>query len=107
MAKKDEIKEQAVQSTEVDQTQITPDSDDNFMFAIGTPEGDLMVKVGTDGNITYLKDGATLGEAAKAFWNSFQGFLPISEDEVLSYANDAELGAYVRSKMKDKMENLY
>ena len=73
-----------------------------FLFAIGTPEGDMMVKVGPDGNIMYLKDGASLSEASKAFWDSFQVFLPITIEEVDEYANDEELGRYVRAKMQAK-----
>lgn len=73
-----------------------------FLFAIGTPEGDMMVKVGPDGNIMYLKDGTTLTEASKAFWDSFQVFLPITIEEVEQYANDEELGRYVRARMQAK-----
>ena len=84
--------------------QITPENDNNFLFAVGTPEGDLMVKIGVDGNILYLKDESTLAEAALAFWNAFEGYLPISAEEVDSYSNDAELGFYVRSKMANKLK---
>lgn len=79
--------------------------EEQFLFAIGTPEGDMMVKVGPDGNIMYLKDGATLQEAAKAFWDSFQVFLPITIDEVEQYVSDEELGRYVRAKMQAKQNS--
>lgn len=76
-----------------------------FLFAIGTPEGDLMVKVGVDGNIMYLKDGTSLSEASRAFWDSFQVFLPITIEEVQQFATDEELGQYVRSKMQAKQQS--
>jgi len=73
-----------------------------FLFAIGTPEGDMMVKVGSDGNILYLKEDVSLTEASKAFWDSFQVFLPITIEEVEEHASDEELGRYVRLKMQAK-----
>lgn len=73
-----------------------------FLFAIGTPEGDMMVKVGPNGNIMYLKDGATMTEASKAFWDSFEVFLPVTIEEIEQYASDEELGRYVRAKMQAK-----
>jgi hypothetical protein len=88
------------------QTQVdtTSQDTDNFLFAIGTPEGDILLKVGEDGNIMYLKEGSSLDEASVAFWNSFQGYLPISAGEVDKYPNDAELGYYIRTKMADKLK---
>jgi len=77
-----------------------------FLFAIGTPEGDLILKVDANGNIMYLRSGTTMSEASKALWNSFQLFLPLTEDEVKNYPNDADLGAYVKAKMADKLKNL-
>jgi hypothetical protein len=78
---------------------------EDFLFAIGTPEGDMVLKVGSDGNILYLKEGASLTEASKAFWDSFQVFLPITIEEVSEYANDEELGRYVRAKMQAKQDS--
>jgi len=79
--------------------------EDNYLFAIGTPEGDILVKVGVDGNLMYIKNDTTLEEAARAFWNSFEFFLPITDEEVKNYPNDAELGAYVRARMTSKLQN--
>jgi len=73
-----------------------------FLFAIGTPGGDMMVKVGPDGNIMYLKEGASLTEASRAFWDSFQIILPITIEEVEQHTNDEELGRYVRTRMQAK-----
>lgn len=87
------------------QTKEDTTQEEQFLFAIGTPEGEMMVKVGPDGNIMYLKEGATLQEAAKAFWDSFQVFLPVTIEEVEQYANDEELGRYVRSKMRAKQNS--
>lgn len=78
-------------------------AEDSYLFAIGTPEGDIMVKIGVDGNILYLKEGSTLEEAAKAFWNSFELFLPITAEEVVGRPNDADLGAHVRARMNNKL----
>ena len=85
------------------EAQITPENDNNFLFAIGTPEGDLLVKVGPDGNIMYIKEGSTLQEAALVFWNAFEGYLPISQEEISKYPNDAELGLYIRNRMANKL----
>jgi len=79
--------------------------EEQFLFAIGTPEGEMMVKVGPDGNIMYLKEGATLQEAARAFWDSFQVFLPITIEEVEKHANDEELGRYIRARMNAKQNS--
>jgi hypothetical protein len=79
--------------------------DEPFLFAIGTPEGDMMVKVGVDGNIMYIKEGVSLTDASKAFWDSFQVFLPITIEEVETYTSDEELGAYVRARMANKFQN--
>jgi len=78
--------------------------EDNYLFAVGTPDGDILVKIGVDGNIMYIKDNTTLEEAAKAFWNSFEEFLPVSVYDVMNTPNDAELGASVRSRMQQKLK---
>lgn len=85
-----------------EETQPVAPIEDNFLFAIGTPEGELLVKVGPDGNIMYIKDGATLEEAALTFWDAFQAYLPISIGEIDRHPNDAELGMYIRNKMAAK-----
>jgi len=83
----------------------TQEAVDNYLFAIGTPEGDILLKVGEDGNILELKDGATLEEAAKAFWNSFEEFLPVHLFEIDAHPNDAELGLLVRQRAQAKLSN--
>ena len=85
--------------------ETTTVQEDAFLFAIGTPEGEIVVKVGTDGNLIELKEGITLTEASKVFWDSFQLFLPITVEEVEQYANDEELGRYVRAKMQAKQQS--
>lgn len=77
--------------------------EESYLFAIGTPEGDMVLKVGPDGNIMYLKEGTSLTEAARAFWDSFQVFLPITIEEIEERPNDGELGQYVRSRMNAKL----
>jgi len=85
------------------QTKETTTQEEPFLFAIGTPEGDTIIKVGVDGNIMSIKDHMNLTDVSKAFWNSFQVFLPITVEEVEQYANDEELGKYVRSRMHSKL----
>ena len=85
------------------QTKEASAQDEPFLFAIGTPAGDTIVKVGVDGNILHIKDGISLTEASKAFWNSFQVFLPITVEDVEAYSNDEELGKFVRSRMQAKL----
>lgn len=84
------------------QQKETATQEESFLFAIGTPEGDMMLKVAPDGNIMYIKDGTSLTEASRAFWDSFQVFLPITIDEVEQHPNDEELGKYVRARMNAK-----
>lgn len=79
--------------------------EEKFLFAINTPDGGVIVKVGIDGNILYLKDGTSLDEAAKAFWNSFESYLPVTAEEVQAYPNDADLGAFIRTRMTTKLQN--
>lgn len=94
-----ETTEQVVEEV-APQTQEEP-----FLFAIGTPDGDLIVKIGEEGNILYLKHEATLDEAAKAFWAAFSQFLPLTEEEIETITDDAELGAYVRDKWLAKNQS--
>ena len=77
---------------------------DNFLFAIGTPEGEHIIKIGLDGNIEYIKAGMSMDEASKAFWNSFEGVLPVTLEDIQTYNNDADLGAYVRARMINKLQ---
>lgn len=79
--------------------------EDNFLFAIGTPEGEHVVRIALDGSIDYIKAGLTMNEASQAFWNSFEAVLPITAEVVMSFPNDAELGEYIRAKMTDKLQN--
>lgn len=104
--------QEQVASNEVDQTTmesqtgIAQDSkivSEDFLFAIGSPEGDIILKVGTDGKIVYLKDGTSLDDASKAFWNSFESILPVTAEEVFEITNDADLGAYIRARMNQKI----
>lgn len=76
---------------------------EEFLFAVGTPSGEQILRVGIDGNIEYIKEGATIDEVSKAFWNSFEGMLPITVEDVMNYPNDADLGAYVRTRMTSKL----
>lgn len=77
--------------------------EESYLFAIGTPDGDMVLKVGSDGDIIYLKEGTSLSEAARAFWDSFQVFLPITIEEIDERPNDDDLGRYVRNRMNTKL----
>lgn len=99
--------QEQVTSNEVDQTSQLDSAlvQDDFLFAIGSPEGDIILKVAVDGKIAYLKDGASLDDASKAFWNSFESILPVTAEEVLETPNDADLGAYIRARMTQKINS--
>lgn len=75
---------------------------DNFMLAINNPEGELMIKIDMDGNVVYLKDEANLTEMTKVFWNSFKTVVPVTQEDVKNYPNDAELGTFIRTRMQAK-----
>lgn len=102
MATRKQDKAPEVQAVE---SEVTANAEDIFLFAVGTPQGELMLKIGADGNIMYLKDGATLDEAAKTFWNTFEGLLPVTIDEVTEYSDDTKLGSYIRARMEAKLKN--
>lgn len=89
----------------VKQTSEGVKQEDDFLFAIGTPEGEHIIKVGLEGNIEYIKAGMSMDEASKAFWDSFQGILPVTAEDIQAYDSDADLGAYVRARMNNKVQN--
>lgn len=76
--------------------------EERYLFAIETPEGETIIKIGVDGNIMELKDQITLTEASRAFWNIFQTILPVTQEDIDSYPNDQELGASIRNRMAAK-----
>ena len=78
-------------------------TEDNFLFAINSQEGEMIVKIGANGEILYLKEDISMQEAAKAFWNSFQLFLPVTAEEVMGMPNDADLGAHIRARLHNKL----
>ena len=77
----------------------------NFLIAIGTPEGEHIVRIGTEGNIEYIKAGMEMNDVTKAFWNSFEAILPVTTDDVMNYPNDADLGEFIRARMNNKLQN--